>query len=115
MSGLVSFINAIDSAFPAASTTRSNMASSICLSKRIRSLLAEARHTEDAGKRKELYDEFQQAMTEAMPYTFLAYVDADYAMKANIKGITENTVLGHHGVGVFHNIAEWTIENEQNT
>ena len=78
-------------------------------------ILAEARHTEDAGKRKELYDEFQQAMTEAMPYTFLAYVDADYAMKANIKGITENTVLGHHGVGVFHNIAEWTIENEQNT
>ena len=54
-------------------------------------------------------------MTEAMPYTFLAYVDADYAMQANIKGITENTVLGHHGVGVFHNIAEWTIENEQNT
>ena len=78
-------------------------------------ILAEARHTEDAGKRTELYDEFQQAMTEAMPYTFLAYVDADYAMKANIKGITANTVLGHHGVGVFHNIAEWTIENEQNT
>ena len=51
-------------------------------------------------------------MTEAMPYTFIAYVDADYAMKSNIKGITENTVLGHHGAGVFHNIAEWTIENE---
>ena len=78
-------------------------------------LLAEARHTENAAKRTELYDQFQAVMTEAMPYTFIAYVDADYAMKANIKGITENTVLGHHGVGVFHNIAEWTIENEQNS
>ena len=75
-------------------------------------LLADARHTEDKSKRRALYDEFQQAITEAMPYTFIAYVDADYAIKANIKGITENTVLGHHGVGVFHNIAEWTIENE---
>ena len=78
-------------------------------------LLADARHTEDKSKRRALYDEFQQAMTEAMPYTFIAYVDADYAIKANIKGITENTVLGHHGVGVFHNIAEWTIENEENS
>ena len=78
-------------------------------------LLADARHTEDKSKRRALYDEFQQAMTEAMPYTFIAYVDADYAIKANIKGITENTVLGHHGVGVFQNIAEWTIENEENS
>ncbi len=79
---------------------------------KIDKILAEARHTEDGAERSELYDRFQQAMTEAMPYTFIAYVDADYAMKSNIKGITENTVLGHHGAGVFHNIAEWTIENE---
>ena len=49
-------------------------------------------------------------MTEAMPYTFIAYVDADYAMKDQVKGITPSTVLGHHGVGVFWNIAEWEIE-----
>ena len=79
---------------------------------KIDKILAEARHTEDGAERSELYDRFQQAMKEAMPYTFIAYVDADYAMKSNIKGITENTVLGHHGAGVFHNIAEWTIENE---
>ena len=46
---------------------------------------------------------------EHLPYTFIAYVDADYAMKANIYGITEDTVLGHHGVGVFWNIAQWSI------
>ena len=45
-----------------------------------------------------------------MPYTFLAYVDADYAVKKNITGITSDTVLGHHGVGVFWNIADWKIE-----
>ena len=72
-------------------------------------LLAEARHTEDTAARTELYHAFQQRLTEHLPYTFLAYVDADYAMKTNIHGITEDTVLGHHGVGVFWNIAQWTI------
>ncbi|MCI8608066.1 MAG: ABC transporter substrate-binding protein [Firmicutes bacterium] len=73
-------------------------------------LLTQARHTEDDGERKALYAGFQQELTKAMPYTFIAYVDASYAMKKNIRGITEETVLGHHGVGVFWNIAEWTIE-----
>lgn len=73
-------------------------------------LLTEARHTEDAAARKALYGTFQEKLTEALPYTFIAYVDADYGMKSNIHGITENTVLGHHGVGVFWNIAQWYIE-----
>ena len=45
-----------------------------------------------------------------MPYSFIAYIDADYAVKKGITGITENTMLGHHGVGIFWNIAEWDIE-----
>ncbi|MGN0658981.1 MAG: ABC transporter substrate-binding protein [Emergencia sp.] len=73
-------------------------------------ILAEARHTEDGEERAALYADFQQALTENMPYTFIAYVDADYAVRKNISGITENTILGHHGVGVFWNIAEWSIE-----
>ena len=76
---------------------------------RIDEILAEARHTSDDAKRRELYGRFQQEMTEAMPYTFIAYVDASYAVRENISGITEKTVLGHHGVGVFWNIAEWEI------
>ncbi len=54
--------------------------------------------------------EFQEELTKAMPYSFIAYVDASYAVRENVKGITENTVLGHHGVGVFWNIAEWEIQ-----
>ena len=72
-------------------------------------ILAAARHTEDAAEREKLYLEFQDKLTAHLPYTFIAYVDADYAMKANIHGITEDTVLGHHGVGVFWNIAQWSI------
>ena len=53
--------------------------------------------------------EFQEELTEAMPYSFIAYVDADYAAKS-ITGITEDKVLGHHGVGIFWNVAEWEIE-----
>ncbi|MEY8296225.1 ABC transporter substrate-binding protein [Emergencia timonensis] len=77
---------------------------------KIDQLLKDARHTENQEKRKALYQEFQEEMTKAMPYTFIAYVDADYAIKKNITGITEKTVLGHHGVGVFWNIADWKIE-----
>lgn len=73
-------------------------------------ILEKARHTEDDSARKELYMEFQEELTKAMPYSFIAYVDASYAVRENVKGITENTVLGHHGVGVFWNIAEWEIQ-----
>ncbi len=73
-------------------------------------LLTEARHTRDTDQRTELYREFQEALTQAMPYTFIAYVDASYAVRNGISGITEDTVLGHHGVGVFWNIAQWEIE-----
>ena len=73
-------------------------------------ILAAARSTSDEAQRQALYDQFQEAMTEHMPYSFIAYVDADYAMKAQVKGITADTVLGHHGVGVFWNIAQWSIE-----
>ena len=75
-------------------------------------ILAEARHTDDTSLRKELYFQFQEALTEKMPYTFLAYVDASYAVNKRITGITENTVLGHHGVGIFWNIAQWEMEAE---
>lgn len=73
-------------------------------------ILSEARHTSDDEARKMLYGAFQEELTKAMPYTFIAYVDASYAVRKGITGITENTVLGHHGVGVFWNIANWEIK-----
>ena len=49
-------------------------------------------------------------MAEAPAYTFFAYIDAMFIADSAIKGIDANTVLGHHGVGIFWNVTEWTIE-----
>ncbi|MBQ9180440.1 MAG: ABC transporter substrate-binding protein [Firmicutes bacterium] len=78
--------------------------------KKVDEILTEARAESDKDARKKLYADFQEEMAKDMPYTFLAYVDANYVIKDGIKGITEDTILGHHGVGVFWNIAEWTME-----
>lgn len=72
-------------------------------------LLTEARQTEDVALRAALYAQFQEQLAEDPAYTFIAYIDAIYAGASNIKGITEDTVLGHHGVGIFWNIHEWEI------
>ena len=76
---------------------------------RIDSLLQQAREKASYEERLPLYQEFQEEITKDMPYTFIAYIDAMYVGKDKITGITEDTVLGHHGVGIFHNIYEWDI------
>ncbi|MDO4485620.1 MAG: ABC transporter substrate-binding protein [Bacillota bacterium] len=72
-------------------------------------LLEKARRLENPEDRKPLYAEFQEELAEDPAYTFIAYIDAIYAGASNITGITEDTVLGHHGVGIFWNINEWEI------
>lgn len=77
---------------------------------KVDSLLTEARQIEDSNKRKPLYYDFQEVLSENPAYTFIAYIDAIYAGTDNIKGITPGTVLGHHGVGIFWNIHQWEID-----
>ena len=72
--------------------------------------MKQARELETYEERLPLYQEFQEELTKDLPYTFIAYIDAIYAGKDTIHGITEDTVLGHHGVGIFWNIYDWTIE-----
>lgn len=72
-------------------------------------LLTAARQTEDPAARDSLYAQFQDELAKDPAYTFIAYIDALYAGTSNITGITEDTVLGHHGVGIFWNIHEWEI------
>lgn len=69
-----------------------------------------ARQTGVDAERAEYYRQFQIAMAEAPAYTFLCYIDAPYAASTRIHGIDDSTVLGHHGVGIFWNITEWTID-----
>jgi peptide/nickel transport system substrate-binding protein len=71
-------------------------------------ILTEARSTDEPEARARLYSEFQQVFSEDPAYTFIAYIDALYVAKKGLSGITANTILGHHGVGIFWNVYEWT-------
>jgi len=73
--------------------------------------LTEARETDDPSARAEAYANFQLALSQDPAFAFICYVDANYVAKSTIKGISPDTVMGHHGVGIFWNVAQWTIEN----
>lgn len=77
---------------------------------RVDEYLTAARQTEDTAVRKENYDRFQEELASDPAYTFFCYIDANYVGNAKITGISEETVLGHHGVGIFWNICDWTYE-----
>lgn len=70
-----------------------------------------ARQTSDSEARRDAYARFQQALAEDPAYAFICYIDANYVAKSTIHGISADTVLGHHGVGIFWNIQDWTIED----
>ncbi len=71
--------------------------------------LTEARRSDDPAVRAEAYAGFQKALAADPAFAFICYIDADYVAKANIDGIDPDKVLGHHGVGIFWNIIDWTI------
>lgn len=72
--------------------------------------LTEARRSDDTEVRAEAYDKFQIELANDPAYAFICYVDADYVADSALKGIDPDTVMGHHGVGIFWNVTEWTIE-----
>lgn len=74
--------------------------------------LTEARQSDDEQVRARAYDRFQEELAADPPFAFICYVDADYVAVGRLKGISENTVMGHHGVGIFWNVTEWVMENE---
>lgn len=72
--------------------------------------LIKARQSDDPLVRAENYDRFQEELAKDPAYAFICYIDANYVADASIRGISPDTVMGHHGVGIFWNIAEWTME-----
>ena len=72
--------------------------------------LTKARETDDPSERAEYYAQFQNELAKTPAYTFFCYIDAMYVVNNHIKGISSDTVLGHHGVGIFWNVCDWTIE-----
>lgn len=72
--------------------------------------LTAARQTDVPEERKAAYADFQVELANTPAYTFFCYIDAMYVADNNIKGIATDTILGHHGVGIFWNVCDWTIE-----
>lgn len=72
--------------------------------------LTEARQTDDDAARAEAYRKFQVELANTPAYTFFCYIDAIYVGGNSIQGIDRGAVLGHHGVGIFWNVTDWTIE-----
>ncbi|MBR1810727.1 MAG: ABC transporter substrate-binding protein [Clostridia bacterium] len=71
--------------------------------------LTAARRTDDPAVRAAAYAKFQSALASDPPYAFICYIDADYVATAALKGIAPDTVMGHHGVGIFWNVTEWQL------
>lgn len=69
--------------------------------------LIQARQTDDPAQRAAAYSGFQQALAQTPAYTFFCYIDAIYVAAEGLQGVTPDTVLGHHGVGIFWNICQW--------
>ena len=72
--------------------------------------LLKARQSDDVFVRAENYHRFQEELAKDPAYAFICYIDAAYVADASIQGISADTVMGHHGVGIFWNIAQWTID-----
>lgn len=72
--------------------------------------LQKARQSDEPAVRAENYARFQEELAKDPAYAFICYIDANYVADASIRGISSDTVMGHHGVGIFWNIAEWTID-----
>ncbi|MGI6108403.1 MAG: ABC transporter substrate-binding protein [Eubacteriaceae bacterium] len=72
--------------------------------------LQKARETDNTDERAHYYQLFQEELADDPAFTFICYIDADYVGASNIHGITTQTILGHHGVGIFWNLKDWTID-----
>lgn len=72
--------------------------------------LKEARESDDPSVRAAAYGKFQAALASDPAFAFICYVDANYVAKSGISGISDDTVMGHHGVGIFWNVDQWTIK-----
>ena len=71
--------------------------------------LTEARQSDDPAVRAAAYDAFQAELANDPAYAFICYIDANYVADAALSGISADTVMGHHGVGIFWNVKDWTI------
>ena len=72
--------------------------------------LTKARESSDEATRREYYGLFQEELSNDPAYAFICYIDANYVYSSRLHGIAADTVMGHHGVGIFWNVCSWTLD-----
>ncbi|MBO5245664.1 MAG: ABC transporter substrate-binding protein [Eubacterium sp.] len=72
--------------------------------------LQKARTSSAPQIREEAYAQFLKELAKDPAFAFICYLDANYVADSGLKGIVDTTIMGHHGVGIFWNIEEWTLE-----
>ncbi|MEA4926110.1 MAG: ABC transporter substrate-binding protein [Syntrophomonadaceae bacterium] len=72
-------------------------------------LLTQARHTQDAQAREDLYGKFEAEYAKDPASVLIAYLDGNYVGISGLQGLNTARVLGHHAVGVMWNIEEWSL------
>ena len=77
--------------------------------KKVDELLMKARHTDNEEERKELYKEFEVTYMKNPGIVPIAYLDGNYVSIDKLDGLDTTRLLGHHAVGVFWNVEEWTL------
>lgn len=72
-------------------------------------LLKAARHEKDPETRKADYAEFEEVYAAAPGIVLTCYLEGNYVGIKGLEGLNTTRVLGHHAVGVFWNIEDWTL------
>lgn len=77
--------------------------------KKVDEILEKARHTEDPEERKELYHQFELEYVQHPGIVPVAFLEGNYVSIDGLDGLDTTRLLGHHAVGVFWNVEEWTL------
>jgi peptide/nickel transport system substrate-binding protein len=72
-------------------------------------LLQQGRTTLDEAQRKQVYREFQKELNADPPYLWGVYLHAIYGVSKKFQG-PQQVLLGHHGIGFFWNVEEWSLK-----
>jgi peptide/nickel transport system substrate-binding protein len=70
-------------------------------------LLEEGRHTFDQGRRKRIYDRFQEILADQQPYVFLYVPEALPVVARRFQGIEPAPA------GIMHNFIRWYVPQDQ--
>ncbi|MCI9470842.1 MAG: ABC transporter substrate-binding protein [Lachnospiraceae bacterium] len=77
--------------------------------KKVDEILEKARHSTDDGERRELYHEFELEYAKNPGIVPVVFLEGNYVSVDALDGLDTTRLLGHHAVGVFWNVEEWTL------